>query len=270
MVTKIVGILNITTDSFFDGGKYTNAEAALQYMHSMIKDGAAVIDVGAESTRPGANPVSAEEEMERLKEVLPLVISEVKKYNQENQANIEVSIDSRNSKTIAKALELGVDIINDVSGCDDEEVIKLAAQSGKKIIVMHSLSVPPVKDQFIDENLDVLQVLIDWMTLKLDQLLKAGVKREQIIFDVGVGYGKSAKQMSRIFQEIDRLKVLNLPLFFGHSYKSFLDGMEINGYHSRSKKTIAVSGYLTSKDIDYIRVHEVLYNKEYLYYQAIF
>ena len=255
-MTKIVGILNITPDSFFDGGRYDEKENALNQLGILLQQGANVVDVGAESTRPNAVMILPDEEMQRLRDILPLIIQEVQKYNQKNHKNIEISLDSRHSQTLFWALGLGIDIINDVSGFVDLKMINLAVKSGKKIVAMHNLGVPASRNKIVDESLDVVQVVIDWMGNKLQQLLKAGIKKEQIIFDVGLGFGKNACQSIKLLKEIDRLRVLDLPLYVGHSNKSFLDEMTIENCATRAEKTIAVSKYLVEKNIEYLRVHK--------------
>ncbi len=265
-MTKIVGILNITPDSFYDGKRYDEKENALKQLKILLNNGADIIDVGAESTRPNATPISDDEELKRLEEILPLIVLEVQKHNQKNQSQIEVSLDSRHAKVVAWALELGIDIVNDVSGFDDLEMIDLAVKSGKKIVVMHNLGVPASKNKIIDESLDVVQVVIDWMQDKLKKLLEAGVKKEQIIFDIGIGFGKNSTQSIRLLKEIDRLRVLDLPLYVGHSNKSFLDDLKpekwlmmnknlLENFTTREKKTVVVSKYLKEKNIEYVRVH---------------
>jgi dihydropteroate synthase len=254
-MTKIVGILNITPDSFFDGGHYDEKENALKQLRVLLSQGVDIIDAGAESTRPNATPISADEELKRLEDILPLILLEVQKHNQKNQSQIEVSLDSRHAKVVAWALELGIDIINDVSGFEDWEMVELAVKSGKKIVVMHNLGVPANKQKIIDENLDVVEVLIDWIQNKLTQLLKLGVKKEQIIFDIGVGFGKNAQQSINLIKEIERFRVLNLPLYVGHSNKSFLDEWKIDGCKTREEKTVEVSNYLIAKNVEYLRLH---------------
>jgi dihydropteroate synthase len=263
-MTKIVGILNITPDSFFDGGKYNEQKNALKQLEILLIDGADVIDVGAESTRPGAEAISAEEELARLQGILLSIILAVQKFNQKNHKKVEISLDSRHSEVVAVALGWGIDIINDVSGFEDLRMVELAVQSGKKIVVMHNLGVPAAKNKIIDENLDVVEVLVDWMKNKLEQLQKAGVKKEQIIFDIGIGFGKNAAQSIKLLQEIDRLRVLDLPLYVGHSNKSFLDELHelgpinCNQTMNRREKSILVSRYLMQKNIEYLRVHNVV------------
>ncbi|MFT6106331.1 MAG: dihydropteroate synthase [Rickettsiales bacterium] len=256
-MTKIVGILNITPDSFFDGGKYDEEKKALKQLEVLLNCGADVIDIGAESTRPNAEKVSCNQEWLRLKNILPEAIKMVNNYNLINNKNIEISLDSRNPDNVSKALNLGIDIINDVSGFEDVSMIALAAKSGKKIVLMHNLGVPADKNKVVDEELDIVGVLIDWAFCKMSLLKKHGVKKENIIFDVGIGFGKNSSQSIKILQEVDRLRVVGIPLYVGHSNKSFLDGWEIEGCESREDKTIYISSSLISKNIEYLRVHDV-------------
>ncbi len=261
MITKFVGIMNITPDSFFDGGRYNKNNTAFLHLEKLLKDGADIIDIGAESTRPNATPISSQEEKLRLKDILPQAISIVQKHNkkiwQKNLTKVEISLDSRNSETASWALGLGVDILNDVSGFVDLKMIKLAAQSNKKIVVMHNLGVPAEKTKIVDESLNIVQVLLDWMENKLINLQKNGVKKEQIIFDIGLGFGKNSAQSIKLLQEIDKLRDLDLPLFVGHSNKSFLDDLAIKNCQTREEKTNSISTYLISKNIEYLRVHNI-------------
>jgi dihydropteroate synthase len=257
--TKVIGILNITPDSFFDGGKHNSAYNSLEHLEKLILDGADVIDIGAESTRPGAVEVFPDEEWQRLKNILPEIVKYISNHNSKNQRKIEISLDSRHHQTVSEALKLGIDIINDVSGFEDENMIKLAAKSGKKIIVMHNLGVPADKAKVVDENLDIMEVLSSWMKNKLEKLQNNGVKKEQIIFDIGIGFGKNAKQSIELLQKIDSFKNLDLPLCVGHSNKSFLDQLSWDkswGEATRINKTSMISSYLISKKIDYLRIHD--------------
>lgn len=248
-MTKFVGILNLTPDSFFDGGKYNESSTALKQLENLIADGFDVIDVGGQSTRPNALVLSDEEEWERL-EILPEIIKVAHKNN------VLVSLDSYHSKNIARALDLGIDIINDVSGFSDKNMIDLAAVSGKKIVLMHNLGVPADKNKIIDEKQDVVEVLISWAQNKIKELKNSGIKKEQIIFDPGIGFGKNASQSIKIIQEIDKFKILDLPLYIGHSNKSFLDSWQIDNCQTREEKTAFITKYLIEKNIDYIRLHK--------------
>jgi dihydropteroate synthase len=260
-MTKIVGILNITPDSFFDGGRYDAKEAALKQLENLILQGAHIVDIGAESTRPNAMPLSAEQEWARLQEILPQIILWVKNCNKQNSKNIKTSLDSRHYQNIAKALDLGIDIINDVSGCESEEIIKLAAKSGKDLILMHNLGVPADKNKIIDQNLDVIEVLKDWLQQKWQILQSFGVKKQQVIFDPGIGFGKTSEQSLQIIERVEDLQNLGFPLYIGHSNKSFLDILdwpEANKNCSRAEKTKAVSQFLIQKNIDYLRLHKII------------
>ena len=250
-MTKLVGILNLTPDSFFDGGKHNERTDALKQSKFLIKSGANIIDVGAQSTRPNAEILTPAQEWQRLENILP----EVTVLAHEN--NVQVSLDSFHPENMAKALALGIDIINDVSGFENPQMIKLAANSGKKIVVMHNLGVPADKNKIIDENLDVIAVLINWMQEKQEVLLKFGIKKEQIIFDPGIGFGKNAQQSIVIIKEFERLKSLNLPIYIGHSNKSFLDSFEIAGCQTREEKTRKISEDLMRQGVDYLRLHAI-------------
>ena len=272
-MTQVVGILNITPDSFFDGGKYYQVKPALDRLKNMIDAGADVIDVGAESTRPNATPINASEENKRLEDTLPQIIKYVSNYNQENHCNVEVSLDSRHYQTVAWGLGLGIDIINDVSGFCDARMVDLAVKSGKKIVVMHNLGIPSDKNKIIDKKLDIVEVLIEWMKNKLLKLQESGVKKRQIIFDIGIGFGKNSYQSIQLLQKIESFLTLDLPLYVGHSNKSFLDYLWPDNNHpagfiyqdlsdrvdhlSREEKTNIVSKYLKQKGVEYLRQHIV-------------
>jgi dihydropteroate synthase len=271
-MTKVVGILNITPDSFFDGAKFYDIKAALDHLKILINDGASVIDIGAESTRPGAVLIGAEEEWQRLKDILPQAINFITNYNKNNLCDIKISLDSRHPQNVLKALDYGIDIINDVSGFENLLMVDLAVQSGKKIIVMHNLGVPANQNKIVDQKLDIVEVLIDWIKNKLQNLQQRGIKQEQIIFDIGIGFGKNAQQSIELLQKIDRLKALKIPLYVGHSNKSFLNYLRFDNKNSfsfdfksdsiqsKEDKTFIISSYLTKKNVEYIRVHNVAKN----------
>lgn len=262
MKTKIVGILNITPDSFSDGGKFNSPESALIHLQQMLQDGADVIDIGAESTRPKSTPISAEEEWRRLEKILPKVVANVKEFNATTGKKIQTSIDSYHFETIQKAHELGVDIINDVSGLVDEKIIEFVARKNVTTVLMHSLSVPTDPNLVINPNLNVTAEILGWAEKKISDLVAQGVKKSQLIFDPGIGFGKDALQSIRILKNIDAYRVLGLPLFIGHSKKSFLDAIDFSDFGfavegDRAQKTLIISRYLAMKGVDYLRVHDV-------------
>ena len=255
--TKIVGILNITPDSFSDGGKFNSLNSALNHLKEMLDAGADMIDIGAESTRPNAKPISANEEWQRLEKILPAIILEVKKY-----PKVQTSIDSYHFEVIKKSYELGIDIINDVSGLIDENIIKFIAEKNITTVLMHNLAIHANPDLIINQHLDINNEIITWAQQKISYLTKKGVRKSQLIFDPGIGFAKDAKQSIRILKNIDSYRVLEAPLYIGHSKKSFLDSLNIEG--NRTEKTLEVSKFLIEKKVDFLRVHDVLEHRKLL------
>lgn len=253
--TKLVGILNVTPDSFSDGGKFNSLDSAISQLKKMLEEGVDVIDVGAESTRPGSLPITAEEEWRRLKKILPAVIFEVKNFNKNFEKKIQTSIDSYHFETVKKSHELGVEIINDVSGLVDEKIIEFVAAKNVTVILMHSLAITTNPELVINPHLNVTGEILSWAQEKISALEKKGVKKSQLIFDVGIGFGKNAQQSIRILKNIDAFRVLGLPLYVGHSKKSFLDAVRISG--DRAEKTLKISKFLMEKNIEFLRIHEV-------------
>ncbi len=255
MRTKIVGILNITPDSFSDGGKFSSLENAVLQLKKMIDEGADIIDIGAESTRPNATPISAQEEWSRLEKILPTLIFEIKKHPQ-----IKSSIDSYHFENIKKSYELGIDIVNDVSGLIDEKIIDFVAQNNITTILMHNLAIHANPDLVVNQNIDINDEIIEMMQEKIAALTKKGIKKSQLIFDPGIGFAKDARQSISILKNINSYRILGLPIYVGHSKKRFLDSLDISG--NRAEKTLAVSKYLIERDVDFIRIHDVLQHKK--------
>ncbi len=253
-MTKIVGILNLTPDSFSDGGKFNSLESALLQTQKMIDAGADIIDIGAESTRPTAIKISAEEEWSRLEKILPEIVALVKKAPRP----IKTSIDSYHFSTIKRSHELGVDIVNDVNGLLDEKIVEFIAAKNAETILMHNEKIPAVPDSLINPHINLIGEMLSWFEKKLSELEKKGVKKSQLILDPGIGFGKDALQSIRILKNIDQFKILGLPIYIGHSRKSFLEEVKING--DRTQKTLVISKYLAIKKIDFIRVHDIKEN----------
>lgn len=268
-MVKIVGILNVTPDSFSDGGKFDSLESAISQTKKMLKDGADVIDIGAESTRPGAEKISSKEEWRRLEKILPAVLLEIRNFNQEFGKKVETSIDSYHFETIEKCCNLGVDIINDVSGLTDDKIINLIAKSGKKVILMHNLAIHSDPNIIINRHLNVTEEILKWAQEKISYLTSRGISKSQLIFDPGVGFAKDADQSIRILKNIIAYKFLDLPLYVGHSKKRYLDSITIDSdmnidekMTDRAQKTLLVSQYLIKNGVDFLRVHDVKENKE--------
>jgi 2-amino-4-hydroxy-6-hydroxymethyldihydropteridine diphosphokinase/dihydropteroate synthase len=248
---SLVGIVNVTPDSFSDGGQNFAPEKAINAVLELIEQGASVVDIGAESTRPNATPISADEEWERLAPVL------------ERRAEFDalISVDTRHSQTAKKAIAAGVDWINDVSGFGAPDMVEAVKNADCKIVVMHSLSIPADKNVVLPEGCDVVAEVFGWALIRIKALENSGIKRERIIFDVGIGFGKIAAQSHELIKNIAKFKELGVALFVGHSRKSFLGA---NSVAEADQKTLEISRFLSAQGVDYLRVHNVQIHKSVL------
>ncbi len=249
-MTKLVGIINVTPDSFSDGGLYKSMQDVLDAIGKLIKDGADVIDIGAESTRPGATPVDADEEWERLAPVMAGISDYFSPY-------VRFSIDTRHAETADRALRAGFHMVNDVSGFAGVDMINVVHKSKCQLVVMHSLSVPADTREVMDESLDVVTELMEAGGQRLQSMVEAGIKPERLIFDPGLGFGKTPIQSLAIIKRIDELRELGVPLYVGHSRKSFLALLEENSALTRDEATLAISQHLIQNKVAYLRVHDV-------------
>ncbi|WP_226039339.1 dihydropteroate synthase [Natrinema sp. DC36] len=246
--TAVMGILNVTPDSFHDGGEYDALEDAVDRAEAMIDAGVDVIDVGGESTRPGADPVSVEEELDR---VVPVV---------ERIADLDahVSVDTRRAAVADAALEAGADIINDVSGLEDPEMRFVAAEHDAGLVVMHSIDAPVVPDRDVEYD-DVVADVIDHLSERVLLAEKAGLDREQIIVDPGIGFGKSAAENFELLDRIDEFHALGCPVLFGHSHKSMFARIG-RDRDERLEATVAATALASDRGADIVRVHDVREN----------
>lgn len=255
--TQIMGILNITPDSF-SGDGVLGHEQLMQHVESLLSAGAAIIDIGAESTRPGATPLSPEQEWQRLCSYLPDIITRAHK------AGARISIDTRHAATAANALALGADIINDVSGCRSADMLAVLADSQCDIICMHSLSIPADPSITLAHECDVIDAIATFAQERLQEMQRAGIAASRIIFDPGIGFAKTPKQSLAILARIDELKALNTRLLVGHSRKSFLSSVTDAPFVQRDALTLAVSAHLLQHKVDMLRVHNVHLHQELL------
>ncbi len=245
---KIMGILNVTPDSFSDGGKYNSLEKAIARAEKMIRDGADIIDIGGESTRPGADEVSPEEEIER---VIPVISSIKKKF-----PGIEVSCDTTKHEVANAAIAEGADIINDISGLDfDERLAHLVAKYNKSLVIMHIQGRPrtmqnnPVYKNVVEDIFSILEKKIAFAK-------SIGVKN--VIADVGIGFGKTVEHNIELLKNYDRFNGLKVPLLLGISRKSFIaKTLGIENPEKRDVPTALIHSLLIKKNIDIIRVHDV-------------
>ena len=249
--TKIVGILNVTPDSFSDGGLYTDIKSAQKHLISMINDGADVIDIGAESTRPYSEEVPAEEQIKRLTPILKFIKSE--------NLKTLTSIDTRSSIVAEFALDNGVNIINDVSGFDYDSLMpKIISKYQAQVIIQHSQGLPN-NMQNNPTYSDVVEEIYKSLQSKLNLATNAGIKN--IILDVGIGFGKSQKDNFEILNRIEEFYSLNSPIMVGVSRKSLLGLSNSNDNTLKDSLTLAISYPLIQKGVDYLRVHNVKLHK---------
>ena len=247
----IFGILNITPDSFSDGGKFFNIKDAIKQAELLISEGADVIDVGAESTRPFAQNIGSNEELERLKEIMPELYKLTKSYGK------RLSLDSRNYETI-KGLIKYTDIINDVSGLIDDRIIEAAQEEGKEVVMMHSLSVPSNPNICIPIDENPVDYLKNWLRVKIRSLESRGFDLNKIIFDPGIGFSQNAKQSIYVIKNISEFQDLGCRILIGHSRKSMFRYFETTTSPGELDfYTALVSLYMLHLGVDYVRVHNV-------------
>ncbi len=251
---QLMGIVNITPDSFSDGGRYCHAEAALQKILALASQGAAVIDIGGQSTRPNARQISAEEEWQRLEPVLKLLAQELPR----RLAWPHISLDSYHPEVISKALQIyPIDWVNDVKAGEDIALLKIVAEKGCKIVLNHSLAIPPRDNLVLPFELNPLTYLLAWAEKKVEELGALGISPAQIILDPGIGFGKSLFQTLSVLREVDQLKKSGCQILVGHSRKSFFKMISSSEARERDFETVGISHYLSRKGVDYLRVHNV-------------
>lgn len=249
--TKIVGILNVTPDSFSDGGLYNEPQAAIKKLVELFEDGADMVDIGAESTRPNSVAVNSEEQIKRLKPVLEFI---QKEFN----GKLPISVDTRSSDVADFALNLGVNIINDVSGAEyDSRILNVVSKYNAGIILQHSKGTPnsePVYTNLIDE-------IFSGLKNKVDYAKEAGINN--IIIDPGIGFGKSRLDNLKILDSIDDFYGLNCPVMIGISRKRIL-GVPTSETSLKDALTLAYSYPLIEKKVDFLRVHNVKMHKTFI------
>ena len=254
----LMGILNVTPNSFSDGGRFMKLEAALGHARRLLAAGAGIIDVGAESTRPDGAALDPETEWERVEPVLHGLRKLQGEFRQPApRYPFQISIDSRNPSTVRSALGLGVDVLNDVTGFRHPEMLEIAESTDVPLVFMHSLSIPVVKGESIPRDRDPMEFLIAWAHERLAEFDRRGIARRRLIFDPGIGFGKTTRQNWRILEHVERFHDLGLPLLIGHSRKSFLEAVTDRASAERDAETLTVSQGLTTKGVEILRVHDV-------------
>ncbi len=245
----IAGVVNVTPDSFYDGGSHADAASGAAHGLELARQGAHILDVGGESTRPYADHVGEQEELDR---VIP-VIRELA----DNEYGAVVSVDTYKARVAAEALEAGAVIVNDVSAFRFEPgLLDVVAQYKPGYVLMHSLGRP---EEMQDEPRydDVVGEIMAFFEERLDRLAAAGLPEDRIVLDPGVGFGKTLEHNLAILREIERFKALGLPLYMGLSNKSLWQGLLGLGVGERQNATMSATAILAAKGVPIHRVHEV-------------
>ncbi len=249
---ELVGIVNITPDSFSDGGDCIDPDRAIEQALRLVRDGATVIDLGAESTRPDATPVNPETEWARLSPVFEGL---------RGTTGFKISVDTRNARTAERALEQGAHWINDVSGGADPRMFATLAASRADYVIMHSLSVPPRRDETLPAGADPLLSLLSWIQVRLRELESTGVDRSRVILDPGIGFGKTPEQCAWILGRTRAFNQLGVRTLIGHSRKSFFRGL-LDPTEDRDLETAILSQQLAQHGVNYLRIHNVKLNAQ--------
>lgn len=245
----VMGILNVTPDSFSDGGQFDQLDAAVQQGLQLAEDGADIIDIGGESTRPGAEPVSLDDELQRT---IPVI------KNLSCQTSLPISIDTTKAEVARHAMDAGALIVNDISGLTfDPNMMSVCAQTDAAVCAMHIKGTPQTMQadpSYDNVVLDVIQFLRE----RLDECMAAGIKSERICIDPGIGFGKSAAHNLQLMQAIQNMQdELRRPVLIGHSRKRFLSKLLGRTVEERMFGTVGVSIALAQNGADILRVHDV-------------
>ena len=247
--TLVMGIVNVTPDSFSDGGKYFSPQDAISHASKLIGQGADIIDIGGESTRPGAEQISESEELNR-------VIPVIEKIRDENPKKL-ISIDTTKASVAKHAVEVGADIINDVSGLSfDNNMIHTVTKFNIPIIIMH-MKGNPRNMQLNPKYKDIINEILDFFKSKIKIAIQSGINRKMIILDPGIGFGKTVQHNFELLSRLNELNVLELPIMIGPSRKSFIGTTLDLPPEDRIEGTAAAVSAGVMNGASIVRVHDV-------------
>ncbi len=243
-----MGIVNVTPDSFSDGGQHATTDTAIAHGIRLANEGAAILDIGGESTRPYSDPIGTAEELQRVIPVIEGLASAV---------DVPISIDTSKSAVAAAAIDAGAQIINDVTGLEgDPEMVAVAASTGVGVCAMHARGTPQtMQDDPSYEN--VIEEIFDYLMQRQAFLLAAGIPQEKICLDPGIGFGKTHSHNLQLVREAERFHETGSPILIGHSRKGFIGKLLGDKERNRDAGTLGISVLLAIKGIQVIRVHEV-------------
>jgi len=254
-VPLLMGVVNVTPDSFSDGGRFFAPAAAIEHGLRLAADGADLLDIGGQSTRPGAAPVAAEEELRR---VLPVIIALCK------QTGAPISIDTSSAQVAAECLAAGAEVINDITAlASDRDMAALAAARGCGVCAMHMQGTPQTM-QIQPQYGDVVEEVLAWLAARRDALVAAGIARDRIALDPGIGFGKSVAHNLTILKHLARYRTLGCPLLVGVSRKAFIGRIIGDATADRTAGTIGAALAAARQGVEVLRVHDVAAVKQAL------
>ncbi len=243
----VMGVLNVTPDSFSDGGEYVNPDKALQHALEMVEQGATLIDIGGESTRPGAAKVTVEEELQR---VIPLV------ERIRNASDVVISVDTSTPEVMRAAAKAGAGLINDVRALQRPGALQAAADSGLAVCLMHMQGQPANMQQSPHYN-DVFNDVSQWLMQRVDACLEAGIAKERILLDPGIGFGKNDEHNLTLLRRLPELQQLGYPLLVGVSRKSMIGRLLNRPVEQRLAGSLAIALLSVQRGAAIMRVHDV-------------
>lgn len=243
--TYIMGILNVTPDSFSDGGKFNSVDIAIKHAKDMVKEGADIVDIGGESTRPGHSYVDAKEELRRIIPVIKKIKEEV---------NIPISVDTYKADVADAVLELGVDMINDVWGLRrDKNMASVIAKHNAYVCIMHN-------QDGTDYDKDIMESIKEFLTDSISIGINSGIDKEKIVLDPGIGFGKTFEQNLEVLRRLNELNDLGYPILLGTSRKSVIGNVLNVEPKERLEGTIATTVLGIKEGVDIVRVHDIKEN----------
>jgi dihydropteroate synthase len=246
-LTRVMGVINVTPDSFSDGGLHADSGAALEAAAAMVEAGADIIDVGGESSRPGADPVPAEDEAARI---LP-VIGGIKK-----SLDVRVSVDTMKAEVARRALDAGADMINDITALRDPAMLPLAVEREAPVVLMHMRGTPGTMQRDTSYD-DLIAAVTGFLADYTESAVAAGLSDDKIIIDPGIGFGKSAEGNLAILERLHELERVGKPILIGASRKSFIGAVLDLPVEDRLEGSLAVAAYASAAGAHIIRAHDV-------------
>lgn len=254
---KIMGIINVTPDSFSDGGDFLHTEKAIAHGLKLVGEGADVLDIGGESTRPGARAISSEEEIAR---VVPVILG------LREETDIPISIDTRNAAVMQAALAVGATMINDVTALThDRDALAVAAESGAEVCLMHMQGEPGTM-QANPTYADVVQEVHDFLAGRIEAGEKAGIKKDKIYIDVGIGFGKTLEHNLELLRNLEQFADLGVKMLLGTSRKSFIEKIVQSNTEPKDRLAGSLASLVPALEarVDTLRVHDVAETKQFV------